>query len=267
MMDYLTYYGLSYEPFDKEQVQWIETIDSTELMTRLNYLKQARGFGVVTGRSGVGKTYLIRQFLASLNTTLYKVCYVPLTTVSVADFYIQLSLGFGLEPCRYRAANFRQIQERIQTLYELERVTPVIVIDEAQYLKNDVIHELMLLTNFRLDAIKPCVVLLSGLPVLTQRLQRAEFEPFSQRITTRYQVVGMEVAEVTRYITHQLKQAGVHDVLFPEPIIETILSTTGFSLRRLNHVLTQCLMIGAVQKQRIITQEMVYAANQEMSFL
>ena len=266
-MEYLTDYGLTHEPFQKEEVQWVETNDSTELMTRLNYLKETRGFGVVTGRSGVGKTYLIRQFLKSLSPSLYKICYVPLTTVSVTDFYLQLSQGFGLEPHRYRAANFKQIQERIQTLYELERVKPVIVIDEAQYLKNDVIHELMLLSNFRLDSIKPCVILLSGLPALTQRLQRAEFEAFSQRLTTRYQVIGMEVTEVKRLITHQLKQAGVHDVLFPDPVLETILSNTGFSLRRLNHILTQCLMIGAVQDQRLISQEIVYAANHEMSFL
>lgn len=266
-MDYLTYYGLSHEPFDKEHIQGIETIDSKELMTRLSYLKQTRGLGVVTGRSGVGKTYLIRQFLSDLNPILYKVCYIPLTTASISDFYIQLSVGFGLEPLRYRAANFKQIQERIQSLYELERVTPIIVIDEAQYLKREVFHDLMLLTNFRLDSTKPCVVLLSGLPSLTQRLQRAEFEAFAQRLTTRYQVVGMEMKEVMIYITTQLKQAGVHDVLFTEAVIETILSTTGYSLRRLNQALTQCLMIGAVQGQRVITQEIVYAANQEMSFL
>lgn len=266
-MDCLMYYGMTHNPFDKEAKEVIETIDYNEMCYRLNYLKDLLGIGVLTGRPGTGKTFALRQFVTSLNPNVYKVSYLQLTTVSVSDFYQQFAEKLGLEPKGRKAALFRQIQERIQELYDLEHVTPIFVIDEAQFLSGAIFLELMLLMNFGMDGQKKCVIILAGLPQLGQTLQRAQFEAFRQRIVTTYQVMGLEPTEITTYVTTKLKAAGVREPLFSPEVIETLASSAGNSMRKLNRLLTQCLIIGAKKKQRTIDHETVFQANSELSFI
>lgn len=265
-MNYWLYYGMKSNPFDKETQEIIQTVDFKEMTYRLNYLKELRGIGVFTGRPGAGKTFTLRQFSLNLNSNLYKVCYLQLTTVTISDFYQQLAEKLGLEGRGRKATLFRLIQERIEELYEIERITPVIIIDEAQFLNGQIFLELMLLMNFKMDSKKNCLLILAGLPQLGQTLQRAQFEAFRQRIATTYQVVGLEPEEVSVYVEGKLASVGVKDVLFPAEVLATLASSAGSSMRKLNRLLTQCLMIGALKKQRVIDQEIVFEANAELNF-
>jgi len=110
---YRAFYSLSRKPFTKE----IETKhlfpskSFTELMARLNYLKDSRGIGVVVGEPGAGKTSVLRNFALSLNPSLYKVIYFPLSTGTVMDFYRGLCYGLGEEPTFRKVDLFKQIQE------------------------------------------------------------------------------------------------------------------------------------------------------------
>ena len=71
-----SYYGLSYNPFDKQQIQEKDHFvshDYNEMINRLTYLKEIRGIGVFTARPGMGKSYALRCFAASLNPSLYHI--------------------------------------------------------------------------------------------------------------------------------------------------------------------------------------------------
>lgn len=75
----LAYYGLSFNPFDKQMVQEKDRFlsrDMTEMTQRLDYLKDARGIGVFTARPGMGKSFCLRCFAKSLNPNLYHMCFL-----------------------------------------------------------------------------------------------------------------------------------------------------------------------------------------------
>jgi len=90
---YNSFYGLSFNPFDKQQLKEKDHFisrDFQEMTNRLNYLKDIRGIGVFTARPGIGKSYALRCFASGLNPSLYHMEYLCLSTISVADFYKQL---------------------------------------------------------------------------------------------------------------------------------------------------------------------------------
>lgn len=264
-MDYLVYYGMTHNPFDKTAPKVIETVDYKELNVRLKYLTDVLGIGLVTGRPGAGKTVILREYARRLNTNQYRVVYLPLSTVSVSDFYNQLAVSIGIEPAFRKSAKFRQIQERILELHDVEHVTPVFILDEAQYLSGLIYNELVLLTNFGMDAENKCIVILAGLPQLTQMLQRPQFEAFRQRITVKYQVMGLEYVEVYDYVREKLKTAGILDEVINEDALKTIYSATGGSIRRLDQMITKCLIIGAQEETQQIGNEVVHKASAEVA--
>jgi type II secretory pathway predicted ATPase ExeA len=266
-MDFTTYYGLTHNPFDKESDAVLETVDFKEMQFRLNYLKDTLGIGLITGNPGVGKSFALRKFAEDLNPNLYKVCYLPLSTVSINDFYNSLAISLGLEPKNRKIDKFNQIQERITNLYESSRITPVIIIDEAQYLKGTILQELALLLNFNMDSRKNCILILTGLPQLAQTLSRAQFEPLKQRIITQYEFGGLEREDVASYIETMVKSANGKAKIFTESSFDALGSNAGKSIRKLNNLVTQSMIIGAKRKKKTIDIEIVYDANSEITIL
>ena len=93
MMDLKTLYGLSLNPFAKGALPTKDAFQSNDLkalLNRLRYLVNVRGVGVFTASPGIGNSYGIRCFQKELNENLYKVVYLCLTTISVAEFYRQI---------------------------------------------------------------------------------------------------------------------------------------------------------------------------------
>lgn len=97
---YTDFYGLSFNPFDKQMIKEkdaFESEDFREMTARLEYLKEIRGIGVFTASPGMGKTFALRCFAKGLNPNLYQCAYLCLSTVSVQEFYRKLCEALGLE--------------------------------------------------------------------------------------------------------------------------------------------------------------------------
>ena len=122
-----SYYGLSFNPFDKQMCREKDRFlfkDISEMMNRLDYLKDTRGIGVFTARSGMGKSFGLRCFAKSLNPSLYHVEYI-FSTVSVMEFYRQLCAVLGVEGRGGKLGMFRAIQEQISRLMKEEDAVTV----------------------------------------------------------------------------------------------------------------------------------------------
>ena len=91
-MDYTARYGLAFNPFLKNAKEVIvETGEYQEARFRLDYLLSTKGFGLLTGSPGRGKTTVIRNWARGLNPSLYKVIYSSLSTLTVMEFYRNLN--------------------------------------------------------------------------------------------------------------------------------------------------------------------------------
>ena len=105
--------------------------------------------GLLTGEVGSGKTTVCRHLTAQLHPGLYRVHYVSLTTGNVLDMYkaIAWELGLGVE--RSRASAHHAIRIEVSRLAQEARQLPILVVDEAHHLRNDVLEDLRLLTLCR----------------------------------------------------------------------------------------------------------------------
>lgn len=147
----LAYYGLSFNPFDKQMVQEKDRFlsrDMTEMTQRLDYLKDARGIGVFTARPGMGKSFCLRCFAKSLNPNLYHMEYICLSTVSVMEFYRQFCAALGVSDKGGKPGMFKSIQEQIWYLYKEKRQPLLLAVDEAQYLSTGILNDIKMLMNY-----------------------------------------------------------------------------------------------------------------------
>lgn len=262
-----TFYGLTYEPFAKdiEVEHHFESRDFKEVINRLEFLKDTRGIGLLTGEPGMGKSFIVRYFLSTLNPNLYKSVYIPISTLTVPDFYRALCDGLGIAPAYKKIDMFKQIQEALYTYQTSKNITPVIVVDEAQFIKNSILDDLRMILNFDVDS-KDCAILLlvGQTPFLTQ-LSRQHHEALRQRIMVNYYIKGLTKDETVEYVESRLKSAGFHEKLFTQSALELLFTVTNGSMRPINTLAKMCLISGANQKARSIDESIVYAAQSETS--
>lgn len=132
-MNYLLKYGIEYNPFIKNNSSdiLVETSSYNQLLFRLHHLEETKGIALITGAPGLGKTTALRFWIKNLNTNLYKVVYIPHSTITVHEFYRELCDSFNLEVHFSKRVNLMNLQKRFKQLYIEKRITPVLILDEA----------------------------------------------------------------------------------------------------------------------------------------
>lgn len=260
-MDYFTRYGLEFNPFIKNSKEiLVDTAEYREITFRLDYLTKTKGFGLLTGSAGRGKTTALRNWAARLNPSLYKVIYSSLSTLTLNDFYRNLILELGATPAFKKPDNFRIIQEEITRLSVEKRKTPIIIIDEANYVSNAILNDLKILFNFEMDSRDRAVILLAGLPQLNSTLRLSAHEPLRQRIVMNYNMEGISKDEGRRYILEKLKGAGCNQTVFEDAAMEAVLNAADGTPRMINKFCNSSLLIGNSIKADLITTEIVMQA-------
>lgn len=263
---YRAFYSLSRAAFSKE-IRPEEHFNSAcfaEASARLKYLLDARGTGVLTGEPGSGKTFVLRSFAGSLNPSLYKLIYLPLSTGTCMDMYRALVQGLGEEP-RYRKIDmFMQAQQAVLRLYHDRRVTPVFILDEMHLAKSEFIMDLAMIFNFSMDSKNPFVLVLAGLPYLNIRLRLSHAQPLAQRVVMQYKMQPLTKDEVNQYICHHMRLAGAVAPVFSEQAVEAITSHSGGWPRLINNLALTSLLLGAQNRQNPIDAETVRMAAAEV---
>lgn len=260
-MDYFTRYGLEFNPFLKNSKDiLVDTAEYKETLFRLDYLAKTKGFGILTGSPGRGKTTAIRSWAGNLNPSLYKVIYSSLSTLTANDFYRNLVKELGAEPAYKKSDNFRIIQEEVTRLAVEKRKTPVIIIDEANYINNLILNDLKILFNFEMDSRDRVAVLLAGLPKLNATLGLGIHEPLRQRIVMNYNLDGLSKEEGRYYVLEKLKGAGCNQTIFEDAALEAILNAADGTPRMINKYCNASMLIGSTGKAAFITTDIVMQA-------
>jgi type II secretory pathway predicted ATPase ExeA len=160
---------------------------------------------------------------------------------------------------------FKQIQEAIYTYHSSKNITPVIIVDEAQFLKNSVLDDLRIIFNFDIDSKDYAILILSGQTPFITQLSRQPHEALRQRITVNYCLKGLTKDETREYVLSRLKIAGCHEPIFTDSALELLFSSTNGCIRPLNSLARVCLISGANQKLRSIDTEVVFQAQTELN--
>jgi len=263
---YRKVYGLTRHPFEKDinPDKLFASRAAGELEARLRYLLQLRGIGLITGEVGSGKTSICRKVATSLNTGLYKVFYVPLTTGNVTDIYKSIAWEMGLTTERSLAALYRSIRSEVNRLSLDAKIIPILIIDEAQYLRNEVLENLRLLTNYEMDSQNRLCMIFVGQAELRRRLSPVGSRTFGSTTcgSLSYLRIGQE-GELPLYLKHRLELAGTQIDLFEEPALEALFQATNGLPRKVNLLAHLSLNLAALQQARMVAIEHIQLAVEE----
>jgi type II secretory pathway predicted ATPase ExeA len=264
---YRRHFGLTRHPFAKNlpPEELFDSAAVSELTVRLEHLLELRGIGLITGEVGSGKTTVVRKVAASLHAGLFRTFYVTLSTGNVLDLYKSIAWELGVEALHSRAALFRALRAEISRLCAEAKIKPVLVIDEAQLMRNDVLDNLRLLTNYQMDSENRLCLILVGHTELRRRLSMSAHEALSQRIVVRHNLAGLTRDELATYLTHLLRLAGTELPIFEPPAIEAIYQATNGLPRKVNLLAHHTLLAAALARAQTASAEHVTAALPEVS--
>lgn len=264
-MRYTHVFGLSRPPFERALTgtELFRAPALDELHARLGLVVEQRALGLLTGEPGSGKSTALRRLRDELHPEQVRAIYLHDTAVNPADFCRQLALGLGLEPRWSRALLLRDIQQEVSRLADERHLTVLLVVDEAQALRSDVLALLPLLRNFDWDSDGRLAMLLVGQSGLRLTLRLAHLEPLAQRITVRCTLRGFDRDTTQLYLEHRLRTAGLDRPLFTAPAVEALWQASQGVMRRIDTLAHYALAAAATQKCARIEPEHVLQGAEE----
>ena len=262
---YRQHFGLTRLPFEPpaDSSALFLSAGARETESRLRHLLELRGIGLLTGEPGCGKTSACRRVTDTLHPSLYRIGYVALTTGTVMDVLQAIGWALGLETPRYRAPACQAIRSEILRLGEAGQ-TPLLILDEAQHLRHEVLDQLRLLANFGLDSERRLCLLLVGQSELRRRLAMAHHEALAQRVVVRYHLSGLRREELEPYLRHALGQAGCELALFEPPACQALFQASHGLPRLVSSLAHYALAAAALDKARTVSAEHVQSACEEV---
>ena len=225
------------------------------------WLAAEPGIGVITGEPGVGKTAAMRHLCRSLPQHEHRIVYLSDTTVKPLDIYRMLAAELGLRPGP-RAQIVGDIKRALVTLVDEQSVVPIIILDDAQALRDEVLHELHGLTSLDFDGRDYLTVWLVGHPRLDRRLRLQQHAALAQRVVAYTQLTAKtDPALVNAMLDHGLAAAAAPPDLITPEAREMLIRVTHGIPRLMSHILRISLILADERGQSSIDPAIVNTAT------
>ena len=264
---YKKFFGLRENPFsvNPDPRYLFLTQHTQEALACLTYgIQRRRGFVLLTGEVGTGKTTLLNKLLSWLQRQRVTTSFVFNPGLDPSQFFDYMLADFGLN-CESRLKG-QMLLRLNKWLLERYRVggTAVLIVDEAQNLSGQVLEEIRLLTNLETSKEKLLQIVLSGQPELETKLNRPELRQLRQRITLRCKTQPLTLEETRQYVTTRLRIAGAdgRPVFTPEAL-ETVYKYSRGIPRVINLLCEHGLINGFAEQKRYVLAETVQEVARE----
>ena len=207
---YLEHYGLKLKPFNispDPHFLWLGERHREALATLEYGIQEDKGFLLLTGDVGTGKTVLINRLIKHLDIKVI-VATIPDPGLSLIDFYNILADGFKMGRTFTQKGDFLIHFKKFLIKAHGEQKNVLLIIDEAQRLDHDLLDEVRVLSNIDLEGRKLINIFLVGQTELKKMLLEERNRPFRQRISVNYNIEPLNEKDTVSFIEHRLKIAG-----------------------------------------------------------
>jgi general secretion pathway protein A len=261
---YKAFYNLKRNPFEisPDPSFLFPTRRHNEALAALYYgVRRRKGFVVMTGEVGTGKTLLVRCLLQLLNRNDVSYAYIFNSRLTPLEFLQYVAGDFGLPASGKNKSELLMELSNYLIARHLKKLTTVLVVDEAHHVSAEVLEEIRLLTNLETTQEKLLQILLVGQPELDEKLDSVELRQLKQRIALRSQLEPLSLDETRGYVHRRLELAGASpeaaQLLFPEETIERIHRHSRGIPRLINTISENALITSFAQQLRSVASSIV----------
>ncbi len=264
---YKQFFGLRANPFNMnpDPRYLFLTRHTEEALACLTYGIQSRkGFVLLTGEVGTGKTTLVNKLLEWLRLQHVATAFVFNPRMDVGDFLDYMLNDFGISSVP--GAKSQKLRQLNQWLLDRHRAgeTSVLIVDEAQNLTDELLEEIRLLTNLETFTEKLLQVVLVGQPELEQKLRQPHLRQLRQRLALQAKTHPLLPEETGAYVEERLRIAGANGqpIFSPEAVAAVHRYANG--IPRLVNLICEHSLVGAfVDQQKPVSVEIVDAVARD----
>ncbi len=262
---YKRFFNLTRNPFDltPDPSFLFSTKRHNEALAALYYgVRRHKGFVVLTGEVGTGKTLLLRcllQLFKQSQDVAY--AYVYNSRLTPAEFLQYIASDFGLPASGKNKGELLLELGHFVISRGSKKLTTVLIVDEAHHLSPEILEEVRLLTNLETTNDKLLQILLVGQPELDQKLDSVGLRQLKQRISLRAQLDPLDANETKGYIERRLLIAGANShasALFPAPTIAAVYRHSHGFPRLINTICENALVTAYAKQMRYVTPEIIH---------
>ncbi|MBW2290932.1 MAG: AAA family ATPase [Deltaproteobacteria bacterium] len=257
---YCEYYGFLRRPFEMTpdpSFLYLGEAHREGLATLVYGVQSGKGFVLLTGEVGTGKTTLLHALLAQLDSSTAS-AFLFNPKLSPLDFFEILFQEYGIEKkCTSKAEYLIALND-----YLIERLanneTTLLILDEAQNLSPEMLEEIRLLSNLETPTSKLIQIMLVGQPELNEMLSRPDLRQLRQRIALRHHLRPFDAGEMSEYVQERLAKAGYTGKrLFDRSALKALFEATGGTPRVINNVCDAALLQGYARELKIIDGKVI----------
>jgi general secretion pathway protein A len=264
---YESFFGLRELPFSltpDPRFLWLSETHEEGLAALFYGITRRKGFVLLTGEVGTGKTTLLRAALERIPSETETALILNTADLPPLDLLKMIASEFGLS-CGGTKADYLIALNRY-LLARLERGTnTVLVIDEAQNLSLQSLEEVRLLSNLETDTEKLLQIVLTGQPELLDRLADPALRQLRQRIAVEHHIEALRPEETEPYLRHRIEVSGGKYETILEPGLEPIFYAASLGCPRLTSLLADRSLLAAYSKQvKPVSREIVEAKARQL---
>lgn len=208
---YETYFGFREQPFSltpDPRFLWLSDTHREGLAALTYGITRRKGFLLLTGEVGTGKTTLLRAALGQIPPDTDTALVLNTIGLSPLDLLKLIAAEFGLEGTLETTADYLIALNRMLLSRLRAGRNTVLIIDEAQNLESGALEEVRLLSNLETDTEKLMQIVLTGQPELLRKLSQPGLRQLRQRIAVEHHMQPLTPEQVQPYLAHRIEVAG-----------------------------------------------------------
>jgi general secretion pathway protein A len=263
---YETYYNLKAMPFQittDPRFLWLGEKHSEALATLKYGIMENKGFLLLTGDVGTGKTALINQLIKMIDVAAI-VAKIPDPGLSSLDFFNFLAVEFKInKKFESKGAFLIYLKNFLHKAYAAHKKV-LLIIDEAQRLNHELLEQIRLLSNIELQNRKLINIFFVGQPEFNEMLREDRNRAVRQRISVNYHINPLSEAEARTYVEHRLKVAGATHKIFGQDAIREVFAFSGGYPRLINIICDHALLTGYASDLKLIDKKVIKECEREL---